>query len=147
MAGEPHGVDMEAIRRVIATADVFIVRFALLEHRLMVDSRLDSEGRPFVKMVPPVTSAEERYRYLQRERPGMPPPEQITVFQWPRSIRTLREAGLWAAIEERLVVIGGDAALALGQTAYRDALRLEDADKRAMILGGEGYETVWERKK
>lgn len=145
MSGEPRDVDFEAIRRVIASAEVFIVRFALLEHRLMVDSRLDSSGRPFVQMVPPVSSAEERYRYLQRERPGMPPPDQITVFQWPRSIRTLREAGLWEAVEQRLVSIGGQEALGMGRAAYRDALRLEQADTRAMILGGEGYETIWER--
>ncbi|MQC16717.1 MAG: hypothetical protein DWG82_00615 [Chloroflexi bacterium] len=142
---EPEGIDVEAIRQVVETVDVFVVRFAMQEHRLMVDARPDVEGQPYVKIVPPVSSPEERYRFLQRERPGMSPPEQITVFQWSRSITVLRDAGIWAALEDRLVTIGGEPALAMAREAYREGRRLERADTVALIRGGEGYETIWER--
>jgi hypothetical protein len=142
---EPEGIDVQAIRQVVETADVFVVRFALLEHRLMVDSRPDAQGRPYIKIVPPVSSPEERYRFLQRERPGLAPPEQITVFQWPRSITVMRDAGIWAAIEDRLVTVGGEPALQMAREAYAEGRRLERADTVALIRGGEGYETIWER--
>ena len=139
---EPEGIDLAAIRHVIETADVFVVRFALVEHRLMVDSRPDVEGRPYIKIVPPVSSPEERYRFLQRERPGLAPPEQITVFQWPRSITVMRESGVWRAIEDRII---GEAGREMAQRAYNEGRRLERADTVALIRGGEGYETLWER--
>ncbi len=144
---EPEGIDLAAIRQVIETADVFVVRFALVEHRLMVDFRPDAEGRVYIRIVPPVSSPEERYRFLQRERPGLAPPDQITVFQWPRSITVLRDAGLWAVIEERLVSIVGEVGREQATAAYRDGRRLERADTAALIRGGEGYETIWERQR
>lgn len=143
---EPEGIDIEAVRRVIETADVFVIRFGLLEHRLMVDARLDNEGRPYIKIVPPVSSPEERLRFLQKERPGLPPPEQITVFQWARSITALRDVGLWEAIEQRLDAVAGEAARGLAASAFREGLRLERADTMALIRGGEGYETIWQRE-
>ena len=143
---DPEGIDLAAIRQVIETADVFVVRFALVEHRLMVDCRPDSEGHVYIRVVPPVSSPEERYRFLQKERPGLAPPDQITVFQWPRSITVLRDSGLWAVIEERLVSVVGEPARAQSAAAYREGRRLERADTVALIRGGEGYETLWERQ-
>jgi len=143
---EPEGIDIPGIRHVLETADVFVVRFALVEHRLMVDSRLDAEGRPYVKIVPPVSSPDERIRFLQRERPGLPPPEQIVVFQWPRSITVLKELGLWDTIEQRMLSVAGEAGEEMAQSAYREGRRLERADTMALIRGGEGYETLWERE-
>lgn len=142
---EPEGIDIAAIRQVIESADVFVVRFVMAEHRLMVDTRLDSEGRVYIKVVPPVASPEERYRFLQKERPGLSPPDQITVFQWPRSITVLRDSGLWAVIEERLVGIVGEPGREQANAAYREGRRLEKVDTAALIRGGEGYETLWER--
>ncbi|MEX2446875.1 MAG: hypothetical protein WD734_05985 [Dehalococcoidia bacterium] len=138
-------IDIDAIRRVVEDADVFVVRFALIDQRLLVDARPDEEGRPYISMVPPVTSAEERYRFLQRERPGMPLPEQITVFQWPRPITVLRDVGIWRFIEDRLTSVGGEPARTEARRAFNDGQRLERADVVAAIRGGEGYETIWER--
>ncbi len=102
-------IDIEAIRRVIEESTVFVVRFAMMEQRLLVDTRLDGQGRPYISMVPPVTSAEERYRFLRKERPDVPPPDQITVFTWPRPIAVMRELGVWTFIEDRVASVGGDA--------------------------------------
>jgi hypothetical protein len=147
MAGrpDPEGIDLDAIRRVVETADVFVIRFSMIEQRLLVDARPDADGLPYIRLVPPVTSAEERYRFLQKERPGMPLPDQITVFHWPRSIRSLREAGVWADIEKRMMSVGGEPAVDRAALAFREGLRLERADVVAMIRGGEGYQTLWTR--
>ena len=138
-------IDIEAIRRVVSEADVFVVRFAMIEQRLLVDTRPDGQGRPFISMVPPVNSAEERYRYLRQQRPDVPPPDQITVFQWPRPIAVMREIGVWRFIEDRVVGIGGEPSRRDADAAFRDGQRLERADVIAAIRGGEGYETIWER--
>jgi hypothetical protein len=140
-----HGIDLEAVRRVIAEADVFVIRFAMIEYRLLVDARPNDEGQPYVSMVPPVSSAEERYHFLQRVRPGLALPHQITVFQWPRAIKMLRELGICDAIVDRLVGVGGEAAAEQASAAFAEGERLERADLVAVIRGGEGYETIWER--
>src|SRR5260370_35654753 len=101
------GVDLDAIFRVVEQADVYVVRFGLIDQRLLLDTRPNDEGIPFIRVVPPANSAEERYRFLQRERPGLPLPDQITVFQWPRGIQIMKELGVWERIERRLVAIGG----------------------------------------
>ena len=75
----------------------------------------------------------------------MPPPDQITVFQWPRPIAVMRELGVWRFIEERVESIGGDQSRRDADAAFRDGQRLERADVIAAIKGGEGYETIWER--
>lgn len=140
-----YGIDLEAIRKVIEEAEVFVIRFAVIDYRLLVDARPDEEGRPYIRMVPPVTSAEERYRYLHRERPGLPLPGQITVFQWPRPMKVLRELGVWDIIVDRLVAVGGEPAVDQAAAAFQEGERLERADVVAVIRGGEGYETIWER--
>ena len=138
-------IDIEAIRRVIEEADVFVVRFAMIEQRMLVDTRPDGDGRPYISMVPPVTSAEERYRYLRLQRPDVTPPDQITVFHWPRPIAVMRELGVWTFIEDRVGAIGGESSRRAANAAFREGQRLERADLLAAIRGGEGYETIWER--
>ena len=138
-------IDIDAIRRVVEEAEVFIVRFALIEQRLLVDTRPDAAGQPYISLVPPVTSAEERYRFLRRERPDVPLPAQITVFQWPGPITVLRDTGVWQFIENRVAGVGGDAAIEAARRVFVDGQRLERDDTLAAIRGGEGYQTLWER--
>jgi hypothetical protein len=140
------GIDIDAIIRVIEGADVFVVRFGLIDQRLLVDARPDDVGVPFIRVVPPASSAEERYRFLQKERPGLPLPEQITVFQWPRGVQSMKDLGVWDRLEQRLVGIGGEhAGMDVGR-AFAEAQRFERSDLLAAIRGGEGYETIWERE-
>lgn len=140
-----HEPDLEAIATVIDEAEVFVVRFALIDQRLLVDTRPNGEGDPYIKMVRPASSAEERYRFLQRERPGTALPEQITVFQWPRDVQAMKALGVWQHIEQRLIAVGGEQFAANVELAYSDARRYERADIVAAIQGNEGYETLWER--
>ena len=140
------GIDLDAIRQVIDGTDVFVIRFGQIDQRLLVDTRQDDNGTPFIKVVPPVTSAEERYRYLRQARPGMARPEQITVFQWPQSVKLLKTVGLWKRIEERFFELGGLPAVQEVGAAFNEAAKLERSDLLAAIRGGEGYETIWERE-
>ena len=87
-------VNLAALREVIDEADVFVVRFDRIDQRLLVDARQNDAGEVFIQVVPPVNSGRERYRFLEKARPGMSPPEQITVFQWKQSVQVLKNLGL-----------------------------------------------------
>lgn len=140
-----HEPDLDAIATVIDEAEVFVVRFALIDQRLLVDTRPNGDGDPYIKMVRPASSAEERYRFLQRERPGTALPEQITVFQWPRDMQAMKALGIWKHIEQRLIAVGGEQFAVNVEMAFSEAQRYERVDIIAAIQGTEGYETLWER--
>ncbi|PZC40160.1 MAG: hypothetical protein DK305_001075 [Chloroflexi bacterium] len=139
------GIDLDAIFSVIEDSEVFIVRFNLLDKRLLVDARTNNNDLPLIKLVPRVKSAEERYLFLQRERPNMKLPEQITVFEWPRKIELMQDLGVWQKLTDRLVNIGGDFLLDECENVMQEAIRLERADLLLAIMGGDGYETLWEK--
>jgi hypothetical protein len=96
------GVDLSEILNVVNTAEVFVVMFHLFERRLLVDNRHTAEDPPLVRVVDRVRSSDERFRELMRLRPKLSSPERIIAFQWPRTVRTLVEAGVWQAIHDRL---------------------------------------------
>lgn len=139
------GVDLDEIGRVIDDAEVFIVRFGKIEWRLMVDARAEPGDPPRIEVVPPVTSASERYRYLQQSRPGLPLPDHITVFTWPRPIELMRETGVWQRIRDRMVALGGQPLAERCDRVFLEVEARERAELAAAILGGEGFETIWER--
>ncbi len=96
------GVDLSEILDVVNTADVFVVMFHLFERRLLVDSRTSEDDPPLIRVVDRVRSSDERFRELIRLRPKLSSPERIIAFQWPRTVRTLVESGVWQAIADRL---------------------------------------------
>jgi hypothetical protein len=139
------GIDIEEMGRVFDEADVVVVRFHVISQRLLIDARTAPGDPPLIRLVPPASSAEERYRYLQNERPGMPLPEQITVVGWPRYIQVMKDVGLWSRIEERLVRESGPEAVREAEAAFDSVRHAERAEVAAAIAGGEGYESLWER--
>lgn len=140
-----YDINLNALREVIDEADVFVVRFDRIDQRLLVDARQNDSGEVFIQMVPPVNSGRERYRFLEEARPGMPAPEQITVFQWRQSAQVLKNVGLWKRLEERFFDLGGLPAVERVSATFDDALRLEQLELASAIRGGEGWDTVWER--
>ena len=92
-----------------------------------------------------MNSGRERYRFLEEARPGVPAPEQITVFQWRQSVQVLKNVGLWKRLEERFFELGGVSAVKQVEAAFTRALRLEQDELLGAIRGGEGWETIWER--
>ena len=139
-------IDMDEIRRVVDDAEVFIVRFDRVERRLLVDNRTAEGDPPMIRIVPRVSSAEERYRSLQKLRPNMQLPEQITVFSWPRPAQAMRDAGIWSRIETRLIALGGDDLTTQSEQAFRQLVAAERLEVAAAITGGEGFHTLWERE-
>ena len=140
---DDYGVDLDEILRVIERAAVLIVRFEVLEQRLLVDFRADGSDGPIITLVDRVNSAEERFRHLKSLRPRMPLPERILSFPWPRAVAAFDEAGVWDRIAERLRGLGVEED-ALERT-HRGLHEGEAAVTLAAIRGGEGFRTIWER--
>ena len=139
-----YGVDLDEVLRLIDRAAVLIVRFDLLEQRLLVDFRAPGAELPMITMVDRVNSAEERFRHLKSLRPKLPLPERIHSFPWPRAISAFEASGLWGAIAARLDSLGApDAEIA---AVRRQLLQSEAAATAAAIRGGDGFRTLWERQ-
>ena len=140
------GIDLDEMGRVIDEADVLIIRFHVLPERLLLDMRTDGGHPPLIQLVAPVASPEERYRYLSRVRPDMPLPEDITVMVWPRYFEVMRTAGIWQRILDRLVALGGPELRPLADQVFLEAEATERREIQAAIVGGDGYESLWERE-
>ena len=145
MPRDYSGLDIEEMGRVIDEAGVLLVRFHVIPQRLLVDAREHAGEGPLIRLVPPVASAEERYRYLHKLRPGVPLPEQITVLSWPRYIEVMREAGLWQRLEQRMFELGGAPLARRCGEVFEEVRSAERAEVVTAIIGGEGYESLWER--
>ena len=137
------GIDIDEVRRVIDTAEVLVVRFAVTDRRLLIDTRTNDTDGPMIRVVPPVASGEERFKALKIMRPRFRSPERILTFQWPRHARGLVECGLWDDIARRMAKIGGDDAAQQCETAKRELLDAERAVEAAAIRGDEGFKTIW----
>lgn len=139
-----YGVDLDQVLRLIDRAAVLIVRFDLLEQRLLVDFRAPGAELPLITMVDRVNSAEERFRHLKSLRPKLPLPERIHSFPWPRAISAFETSGVWERIAERLDGLGAPQEEVLA--VRRQLLESEAAATAAAIRGGDGFRTIWERE-
>lgn len=142
---EEFGIDLEEVFRVIDSAEVLVIRFALIDDRLLLDAREDEDEGPILKVVPRAGSLEERFKTIKQLRPSLPLPERILSFQWPRQIETLRSAGIWQRIEERCGAENHDDRGAMCAEAWRDLTAAERRLVTGAVRGGEGFHTLWER--
>jgi hypothetical protein len=134
------GVDLSEVLQVVNSAEVFVVMFQLFERRLLVDTRSSAGEPPLIRVVDRVRSSEERFRELLRLRPRLGSPEKIVAFQWPRSVRTLIESGVWEAIENRLKTLGTPEATIM---AVRSELQWEERNEEVKaVRGEEPYRTL-----
>jgi len=143
---DDYGLDMDEATRVIDSADVLVVRFAILDKRLLIDTRTDDHDGPLIAVVDKAGSVEERFKSLKKLRPRFPLPEKIMSFMWPRHIATFRRSGLAQRITDRLVGIGGEDMTAQAEKAFDDLAAREKREVATAIRGGESYQTLWERK-
>jgi hypothetical protein len=136
-----YGIDVQEVLGVIGSAEVFVIMFEHLERRLLVDSRTAGNEGPLVRVVDRVRNADERFRDLRRLRPRFPAPERIVAFRWPRSVKTLVGAGIWQAIEDRLMSLGA------GEWTCKAVLaeleREELLEEQKAIRGDEPWRTLW----
>jgi hypothetical protein len=142
---DDYGLDMNEVAKVIDSADVMVVRFAILDKRLLIDARTNDQEGPLITVVTKTGSVEERFKNLKKLRPRFPLPEKIMSFMWPRHIDTFRQSGLAQRITSRLVSIGGDEMVNLCNKALDQLAREERAEVMSAISGGEGYQTLWQR--
>jgi hypothetical protein len=134
------GVDLSEVLQVVNSAEVYVVMFQLFERRLLVDTRTSAGEQPMIRVVDRVRSSEERFRELLRLRPRFGSPEKIVAFQWPRSVRTLIEAGVWEAIEDRLKSLGSTENSLM---TVRSELQWEErAEELKAVRGEEPYRTL-----
>src|SRR6185295_6086883 len=141
---EDYGLDMDEVVRVIDSADVLVVRFAIVEKRLLIDARTtDTEG-PLIAVVPKASSVEERFKSLKKLRPRFKLPDKIMSFTWPRHIDTFRSSGLAERIEARLVNLGGEGMPPRVHDAIASLAEDEKAEILSAIKGGHRYQTHWQ---
>lgn len=142
---DDYGLDIDEVTKVIDSADVLVVRFALLDKRLLVDSRTSEREGPIITLVPRATSVEERFKSLKKLRPRFPLPEKIMSFMWPRHVETLRNSGLWDKIEQRLTSLGGEPMTESCEKVYGELMNEEKHEVLEAVRGGSGYQSLWER--
>jgi hypothetical protein len=142
---DDFGLDMEEVTKVIESAQVLVVRFAIVDKRLLIDTRTKEGEGPLIAVVPKAGSIEERFKSLKKMRPRFPLPEKIMSFMWPRHMETFRNSGLWNRIESRLVSLGGEAMTQRCNETFDELIREEKMEVLAAIRGGEGYQSIWER--
>ena len=140
------GLDIQEIMKVIDTAEVLVVRFAIIDKRLLVDARHNETEGPLIKLVPRADSVEERFRHLKQLRPRFPLPERIMSFMWPRHVELLQTSGVWQRIVDRLRVLGSGGIDEECEAIYRELLAEEKTQVLGAIRGEEGYQSLWERR-
>lgn len=136
-------VDFEALERVLQNADVLTIGFALFPQRLLVDTRTDGGERPMVAVAAPVSTVQERFRWLGRRRPALGAPRAFSYFLWPHTVRRLVEQDALATLRNRLAASAedGDAMLA---EALETVAGLEREATVSAIRGREPWHTIWE---
>ena len=142
---DDYGLDINEVARVIDSADVIVVRFAILDKRLLIDARTSEQEGPVIAVVAKAGSVEERFKALKKLRPRFSLPDKIMSFMWPRHMETFRKSGLWQKIEARMVQLGGDEMAKRCNEVFEELSKQERAEVLAAIRGGEGYQSLWER--
>jgi hypothetical protein len=143
---DEFGMDLDEVKEVIDTAEVLVIRFAILEKRLLMDARFNETEPPLLQLVPKTSSVEERFRSLKQLRPQFTLPEKIMSFTWPRHVETFRAAGLWQRIIDRLAASGHPGLDEQAQVIFQELMEEEKAEVLTAIRGGESYQSLWERK-
>jgi hypothetical protein len=144
---EEFGVDLEQVFKVIETADVLVIRFHLIDKRLLVDFRVSQRSGPMIKVVPRAESVEDRVRSIKRMRPDFPMPERILHFQWPRSMPVLLAAGVWQRLVDRISALGTDETTDDCGRVMEELMALERKEVAGAIRGADHYQTLWERQR
>lgn len=142
---DEYGVDLDEVYKVIDAADVLVVRFHIVQKRLLIDFRTQPGVGPLISMVDPASSVEERFRAIKELRPDFPLPERVMSFQWPRMIGVLLASGVWQRMVDRVGVTGGADAVDDCARVMDQLLAEERREVRNAIRGADHYQTLWQR--
>ncbi len=137
-----YNLDYDTILRTVRDGEVLAFRFVTVPTRLLIDNRFTEVDPPMLKLVPKAASAEERFKSLKVLRPRFKLPSKISAIWWPRTIVSLRDAGIWDAIVERILANGFTEAAMECDELFDELRKLERAEM-ADAIGGAGYRTLW----
>jgi hypothetical protein len=143
---DEFGMNLDEVMEVIDAAEVLVIRFAILDKRLLIDARHDDVEGPLIKLVPMASSVEDRFRSLKELRSHFPLPEKILSFTWPRQVETFRLAGLWSRIVDRLIASGHPGVKEQCEAVFGELVEQEKAEVLTAIRGGPSYQSLWERR-
>ncbi|MBI2765464.1 MAG: hypothetical protein HYX53_06075 [Chloroflexi bacterium] len=144
---EEFGVDLDEVFSVIDSSDVLVVRFHIIQNRLLVDFRTKMGVPPFLAVVPRAESVEDRFRAIKRLRPEFPFPEKVMSFAWPRSMPVLLASGVWQRLVDKMAQMGGHEALDMCGRVMEQLVTEERQEIAQAIRGAEHYQTLWERQR
>lgn len=134
-------IDIEALNKLLNTADLITIGFTLFPERLLVDTRSNDQERQFADMVEPVANIQERYVWLGKHRGSFGAPEGFAFFVWPQTVRGLIERDALAPLKARLT---SEARRDL-DVALATAAELERGAIVEAIRGSDRWPAVWER--
>ncbi len=130
--------------------EVWVVYFPAIRRSLIVDTRSDEVDRPMIRLVGMVSSIEERIESIREMRPRFPRVEKIVFIPLPLDTSSIERSVLWVKINEKFTEAGDQEALQACEAAMQELAKLERQVKehhnnRGAVLGGIGFETIWER--
>ena len=138
-----EGFDLEETLRAIRDADVVVIGFGWLAERLLIDGRYSESDGPYIRVVEPVRSPQERILQLRKLRPGFGDPESFVFFPWAGRVDAFVEADLFERVLDRCN--GDERAMEDAREALKQLFELDREDIRQAIAGGEKYHTLYER--
>lgn len=144
---DDFGVDLDEVHKVIATAEVLVVRLHLVQRRLLVDFRTKPGVGPLITLVQRAESVEDRFRSIKRMRPDFAFPEKVMSFHWPRSTAVLIASGVWQRIVDRASSLGSDETTDECGKVMEQLLAEERKEVAGAIQGAAHYQTLWERQR
>ena len=135
-------IDLDEVGKVVDECDVFTIGFRTFQERLIVDTRETDDVGPLLRVVGPVSSVEERFHWLGRERPEFGVPERFSFFVWPHSLEFLESCGLGQRVRDRVKASERPEVARMVEEAMAELRALE---RRSMqqALAGEGYHSLW----
>ncbi len=137
-------VDFDEVRRTLDRAEVITLFFPYFRKSLLLDTRRSPADTPLMRVVPMVSSGEERMRSVQQMRPRLGRPESLALIPWPRYVASVKELGVWQLIVDRMIDVGGSPTEVTLERCYRELLREERNEFRRAVTG-EGYRSLWQR--
>lgn len=138
-----EGFDLEETLRALREADVVVIGFGWLQERLLIDGRMNDTDGPYIRVVEPVRSPQDRIRELRKLRPSFDDPESFVFFPWSGRVDSFVAADLFERVLDRCA---GDAtAEADARAALGRLYELDREDLRQAIRGGDKYHTLFER--
>lgn len=135
-------IDSTQLQDAVRSAEVLSIFFPLVRRSLVIDTRFDAEDGPMVRLMPQVSSLEERCRSIRRVRPHFAQPEKVTAIPWPKYVNSLVQTGVVARIRHRLAQSGFQGPLRALDKALEE-LRRREKQELAAVIRGDHYHTIW----